>query len=209
MQKKAIILVDLQADFTEWKKGALSVLGTDAGYVSLVESEIRSAQRAGIKVFATQDWHPPSHISFYTSHFGKRPFDVVEVDGKRQMLWPPHCIQGTEGARIVVDNNLFLGVVQKGRDPRYDSYSGFRDDGGNKTELEDILRYHGIDSLIVFGLALDYCVKATAMDAIALGFRVSVVKGLSKGVSKDTTMDAIQEMKRAGIQIQEVLSFET
>lgn len=201
--KRAVILVDLQSDFTEWKRGSLAVPGTDEAYVVMVERTLKESLSKGMLIFATQDWHPPDHISFYTSHPGRKPFETVELSGRRQILWPPHCIQGTEGARILVDNNLFMGVIQKGKHPLFDSYSGFKDEGGNKTELETILRYHGIDSLIIFGLALDYCVKATAMDAKDLGFDVTVIKGLSMGVDPKTTETAVKEMVLKGINVME------
>ncbi|MFN3534574.1 MAG: isochorismatase family protein [Desulfatiglandales bacterium] len=207
MEKEALILVDLQADFTQVKKGNLAVPGTDEVYLRLVEEGLRRASMRGLLIFATQDWHPPNHISFYTNHPDKRAFDILQLGGREQILWPPHCIQGTEGARILVDNNLFMAIVQKGRDPKYDSYSGFRDDGGKETELEAILRYHQIERVAIFGLALDYCVKATALDAKDLGFAVTVVKGLSKGVSPETTLEALKTMERAGIQIREGIGF--
>lgn len=201
--KRALILVDLQADFTEWKKGSLAVPGTDELYVRSIEATLKERVPEGTLILATQDWHPPDHISFYTNHPGRRPFETIEISGRTQILWPPHCIQGTEGARILVDNNIFWGVIQKGKHPLFDSYSAFKDEGGNKTELEGILSYHGIDSLTIFGLALDYCVKATAMDAKDLGFDVTVIKGLSMGVDPKTTEAALVEMKMAGIDIME------
>ena len=115
------------------------------------------------------------------------------------MLWPPHCVQGTENARVLTDNNLFLAIVKKGKDKKYDSYSGFQDDGGAKTEMNQILQKNGIKELIVYGIATDYCVKATAIDAAAAGYKVTVIEGLSKGVAPDTTAKALEEMKAKGI----------
>ena len=106
------------------------------------------------------------------------------------MLWPPHCVQGTENARVLVDNNLFLAIVKKGKDKKFDSYSGFQDDGGAKTEMNRILQKNGIKELIVYGIATDYCVKATAIDAAAAGYKDTVIEGLSKGVATDTTVKA-------------------
>ncbi|RLA99969.1 MAG: amidase, partial [Deltaproteobacteria bacterium] len=179
--KIGVIVVDVQGDFTEWKEGSLAVSGTDEAYVRQVEEATRKLRDAGFLIFATQDWHPPNHVSFYTNHPGKKPFEVIDVDGRKQVLWPPHCVQGTEGARILVDNNLFRAVVQKGRDPRYDSYSGFQDDGGQKTEMDTILRLNGIETVVVYGIATDYCVKATALDAAKAGYKVIVVKELCRG----------------------------
>jgi len=115
------------------------------------------------------------------------------------VLWPPHCVQGTENARVLTDNNLFLAIVKKGKDKQFDSYSGFQDDGGAKTEMNQILQKNGIKELIVYGLATDYCVKATAIDAAAAGYKVTVIEGLSKGVAPDTTAKALEDMKAKGI----------
>lgn len=206
--KIGVIVVDVQGDFTEWKKGSLAVSGTDQTYVHKVEEATRRLAEAGFLIFATQDWHPPDHISFYTNHPGKKPFEVIEVDGRKQVLWPPHCVQGTEGARILVDNNLFRAVVQKGRDPRYDSYSGFQDDGGHRTEMDTILKLNGIDTVLIYGIATDYCVKATALDAAKAGYKVIVVKDLCRGVAPDTIKKALEEMRSAGVLIMEHLDIE-
>ena len=110
-------------------------------------------------------------------------------------------MQGTENARVLVDNNLFLAVVKKGKDRKYDSYSGFQDDGGAKTEMDEILKRNGVKELIVYGIATDYCVKATAIDAVNAGYQVTVIENLCKGVAPDTTAAALQEMKEKGITI--------
>ena len=144
-------------------------------------------------------WHPADHVSFFTSHEGKKPFELIKVNGRPQVLWPPHCIQGTENARVLVDNNLFLAIVKKGKDTRYDSYSGFQDDGGAITEMAKILKRNGIQTVVVYGIATDYCVKATAMDAKKGGFKVIVVEDLCKGVAPETTKKALEEMKASGI----------
>ena len=122
-----------------------------------------------------------------------------QLEGRTQVLWPPHCVQETENAKVLLDNDLFLAIVQKGKDQRYDSYSGFQDDGGAKTEMNGILKKNGIKELIVYGIATDYCVKATAIDAADAGYKVTVVEGLSKGVAPDTTAAALDEMKAKGI----------
>jgi nicotinamidase/pyrazinamidase len=106
---------------------------------------------------------------------------------------------------VLIDNNLFLAIVKKGRDKKYDSYSGFQDDGGAKTEMNRILQQKGIKELIVYGIATDYCVKATAMDAVDAGYGVTVIEGLSKGVSPDTTAKALAEMKAKGVIIKSEL----
>jgi len=206
--KKGVIVVDLQGDFTTWKKGALAIEGTDEAYVKQVEYATSLFKHNGFKIYATQDWHPPDHISFAINHPGKKPFDVIEINGRRQVLWPPHCVQRTEGASILIDNRLFHGIVKKGQDPNFDSYSGFQDDGGKKTWMNRILRASHIETLIIYGLATDYCVSATARDAKANGYKVIFIEGLSRGVDKDTTHNAINQMKENGIYIIERLDLE-
>jgi nicotinamidase/pyrazinamidase len=106
------------------------------------------------------------HMSFAANHAGKNPMNVIlTVDGRTQVLWPAHCVQDTESARVLIDNNLFLAIVRKGQDPRFDSYSAFRDDGGEETEMENVLVANDVGPLVIFGLATDCCVKATALDA--------------------------------------------
>jgi nicotinamidase/pyrazinamidase len=161
-----------------------------------VTQELRAK---GYPIFGTQDWHPADHISFYSNHAGKKPFEAIQIDGRTQVLWPPHCVQETENARVLVDNNLFLAIVKKGKDKKFDSNSGFQDDGGATTEMNQILQKTGIKELIVYGIATDYCVKATAIDAVAAGYKVTVIEGLSKGVAPDTTAKALEEMKAKGI----------
>jgi len=207
-KRTAVIVVDIQGDFTTWKKGSLAVEGTDRGYVKRVEKATKLLKKAGLSIFATQDWHPAKHISFYTNHPEKSVFDTVEINGKPRVLWPPHCIQGTEGARILIDNNLFLGVIKKGQNPLFDSYSGFQDDGGEETELHSILQLHCIDILIIYGIATDYCVKATALDAINYGYKVIVIQELSRGVAPDTSRNAIREMRNRGVRIHTTFNLE-
>ena len=199
--KIGVIVVDMQGDFTTLKKGSLAVNGTDEAFVKKVEKTTRDLARHGFVIFGTQDWHPADHVSFYTNHEGKKPFELIQVNGKPQVLWPPHCIQGTENARVMVDNNLFLAIVKKGKDTRFDSYSGFQDDGGAITEMAKILKRNGIQKVVVYGIATDYCVKATAIDAKKAGFKVIVVEDLCKGVAPGTTQKALEEMKAAGITV--------
>jgi len=196
-----VIVVDVQGDFTTWKKGSLAVEGTNKTYVTKVERATKLLKKRGFPIFATQDWHPPDHISFYTNHPGKSPFDTIDINGKSQTLWPPHCIQGSEHARIVIDNNLFLAVIKKGQNYLFDSYSGFQDDGGKKTELHTILQWYGIDTVVIYGIATDYCVKATALDAVTYGYGVIVIEELSRGVASVTTRKALTEMRTKGIVI--------
>jgi nicotinamidase/pyrazinamidase len=199
--KIAIIVVDVQGDFTKLKNGSLAVEGTDGAYVKAVEENTRKLKEAGFAIFATQDWHPANHASFFTNHKGKKAFDVIKLHGKDQVLWPPHCVQKTPGAEILLDKNLFKAVVKKGMDPQYDSYSGFQDDGGKKTEMDKFLKKDQIKKVVVYGIATDYCVRATALDAAAAGYKVVMIKNLSRGVAPDTSQKAIEEMKGKGVLI--------
>ena len=197
--KIGVIVVDLQGDFTTLKKGSLAVEGTDQYYLDKVAAVTKALRKKGYPVFATQDWHPADHVSFYTSHKGKKAFDVIDVAGKKQVLWPPHCVQKTKNAKLLLDNKMFVAVVQKGQDQKHDSYSGFQDDGGAQTELNPLLKKLGVQELIIYGLATDYCVKATALDAAKAGYEVTVIEGLSRGVAPDTTAKALDEMKQMGV----------
>ena len=198
-QTTGVIVVDMQGDFTTYKNGSLAVAGTDEVFVNKVEKVTQELSAQGYPIFGTQDWHPADHISFFSNHSGKKPFEAIQIEDRTQVLWPPHCVQGTENARVLTDNNLFLAIVKKGKDKQFDSYSGFQDDGGAKTEMNQILQKNGIKELIVYGIATDYCVKATAIDAAAAGYKVTVIEGLSKGVAPDTTAKALEEMKAKGI----------
>ncbi len=194
-------MVDVQGDFTSWKNGSLACNSTDKAYVDEVVDATKAFSKKGYLVFATQDWHPADHMSFFSNHPGKKPFEAIKIEGRTQVLWPPHCVQGTENAKILVDNNLFQAVVKKGKNSRYDSYSGFQDDGGDKTEMNSILKRNGITKLFVYGIATDYCVKATAIDAVEAGFEVTVIESLCRYVAPDTSAKALQEMKSKGITI--------
>ncbi len=200
-EKTGVIVVDIQGDFTSWKNGTLAVPGTDRAFVEEIENATRQLAEKGFLIFGTQDWHPVNHVSFYCNHFKKQPFETIKIDGRTQLLWPSHCVQGTENAEILVDNNLFLAIVRKGQNPKYDSYSGFQDDGGIRTEMNQILKQNGIEKIIMYGIATDYCVKETAVDAIDAGYKVIVVEGLSRGVAPETTERAVQEMKQKGITV--------
>lgn len=198
-EKIGVIVVDMQGDFTTYKKGSLAVEGSDKAFVDKVEKATLTLKDKGYLIFGTQDWHRSDHVSFFSNHTGKKPFEVIQIEGRTQVLWPPHCVQGTENAGVLVDNNLFVAIVKKGKDKRYDSYSGFQDDGGAITEMNETLKRNGVKELIVYGIATDYCVKATAIDAADAGYKVTVVEGLSKGVAPDTTAKALDEMKAKGI----------
>lgn len=203
--KWAVVLVDVQGDFTVWKKGSLGVAGSDRAYVRRVKAALYDLKKKGLDIYATQDWHPKDHLSFFTNHPGKKPFEVVKLHGQDQVLWPPHCVQCTENAEILVDKSLFKLVVQKGMLIDWDSYSGFYVGGGTKTILESTLKKEGVDKLLMFGIATDYCVKSTAVDGAKLGFEVTVVTDLCRGVDPKTSDKAIQDMTAAGVRVVESL----
>jgi len=206
--KIGVIVVDVQGDFTKIKNGSLSVEGTDEAYIKAVEGATKKLKSSGYLIYATQDWHPKNHASFFTNHPGKKAFDVIKLHGKDQVLWPPHCVQNTPGAEILLDKKLFKAIVKKGMDPQYDSYSGFQDDGGKKTEMDKILKKDKIKKVVVYGIATDYCVRATALDAVAAGYKVIMIKNLSRGAAPDTSQRAIEEMNAKGVVILDDLDLE-
>jgi nicotinamidase/pyrazinamidase len=195
----ALILVDLQNDFAE--EGALAVPGAK-DIIPLVN---RIQQRFDL-IVATQDWHPADHGSFAANHRGKSPGETVELGGLPQVLWPVHCVQGTHGADFIpgLDRAKWAAVFQKGIDKDIDSYSGFFDNGKKRTTgLDEYLKTCGADQVYVLGLATDYCVRATANDAVNLGFRTTFVEDASRGVDLNPgdVKNAIDQMRQAGVGI--------
>jgi len=201
-ENTGVIVVDVQADFTELKAGALAVPGTDADYIDDVQAATRRFQDQGLRIYFTLDWHPVDHISFFSNNPGTEPLQEIELEkGRTQVMWPPHCVQNTPGAEILIDIEGPAGRVQTGANPKFDSYSGFVDDGGNHTGLDSLLRRDGIKKLIIYGLATDYCVKHTVLDAIELGYRVELLIDLCRGISPETTESALEEMAAKGVAI--------
>jgi len=169
---RALVLVDLQYDFMPG--GALAVPEGDQT-ISIVQRLLPRFET----VVATQDWHPSDHGSFAANHPGTQPGQVIELEGLSQVLWPVHCVQGTRGAELHegIDRSKLAAVFRKGMDPRFDSYSGFFDNGRRKaTGLGDWLDDRRVRQLYVLGLATDYCVKFTVLDALKLGFDVWVIE---------------------------------
>jgi nicotinamidase/pyrazinamidase len=157
-------------------------------------------------VVATQDWHPANHGSFAANQPGRELGDVVDLHGLPQVLWPVHCVQDTPGAAFHRDLDVkrIAQVFRKGTDPMVDSYSGFFDNGRrNATGLGEFLGTHGVDEVYVLGLATDYCVKFTALDACALGFRTHLVEDACRGVElkPGDVKQAIAEMRKAGVAV--------
>jgi len=201
-ENTGIIVVDVQADFTELKSGSLAVPGSDAHYISAVQRSTQQFLQQGLRIYFTQDWHPVDHISFYTNNPGTEPFQEVEIEeGRNQVMWPPHCMQNTPGAEILINIDGPAERVQTGADPKFDSYSGFVDDGGHRTDLDRLLRRDGITKLIIYGLATDYCVKHTVLDAVELGYQVDLLVDLCRGISPETTEKALEEMAEKGVAI--------
>ncbi len=196
---KALILVDLQNDFLP--AGALPV--PDGDQVIPLANQIQ--QRFDL-VVATQDWHPSNHASFAAIHPGKMPGDVIDLDGLQQTLWPVHCVQNTVGSAFApgLDISRVRKIFRKGTDPGIDSYSGFFDNGHRKsTGLDFYLKQAGVTETFVLGLATDYCVKFTALDALELGFATYVLVDACRGVDLQTgdVAAALQDMATAGVQI--------
>ena len=202
---RGAIVTDIQGCFTTFKNGSLAVPGTDEAYVKSVEAATRLFKAEGFLMLATQDWHPPDHVSFAKNHPGKKPFDTIEINGRIQVLWPSHCVQGTDDARLLLDENLFAAVIRKAQNPHFDSYSAVRDDSGAETGLDAALRENGIVSVVIYGIATDYCVKATAIDLVRAGFTVAVVETLCRGVAPETSAQALKQMREEGVRVVEDL----
>ncbi len=155
---------------------------------------------------ASQDWHPPDHGSFASRHPGAKPFDTGTLTGLPQVLWPDHCVQGTRGARLhaSLDARRIQAIFRKGMDPEADSYSAFRDNAGrNPTGLAGYLRGLEVTDLVIGGLALDYCVRYSAIDAVELmpGVRVTVVRDACRPVAPDTGVEAERALREAGVHL--------
>ena len=196
---KALIVVDVQSDFLPG--GALAVPEGD-----LVVPVINTLMPTYELVIATQDWHPANHSSFAANHPGKRVGDVIDLHGLRQILWPVHCVQGRPGADFApgLDVVQFAQVFQKGVDPKVDSYSGFFDNGHRRdTGLRAYLAERGVMAVDVVGLATDYCVKATAIDAREAGFAVRVLLQGCRGVNlkPGDVASAVTELHAKGVEI--------
>lgn len=196
---KALLLVDMQNDFMPF--GALPVKDGDA----VVEIANRAAPGFEL-VVASQDWHPADHGSFASMHEGRSPGDTVILSGVQQVLWPDHCVQNTPGASF--HSGLDVGgidlVVRKGTDRAIDSYSAFFDNNHAKaTGLEGILRARGVSDLVVMGLATDYCVRATVLDALQLGFGVQLASEGCRAVDlvPGDGQRALEEMAQAGARV--------
>lgn len=195
----ALLLIDLQNDFCP--QGALAVSEGDR-VIPIALDAIKQAQQNRVPVIATQDWHPAYHGSF-ASQSGGKIGEMGELAGLEQIWWPDHCIQGSEGAEFHPQLNAahFDHIVHKGTDATIDSYSAFFDNGRRaSTELHSWLQRHQIDTLYMMGLATDYCVKYSVMDALHLGYRVVVITDGCRGVNikPEDSKIALQQMQTLG-----------
>lgn len=194
---KALIIVDVQNDFLPG--GALAVPEGDE-----VIPYINSIQDKYDLVVATQDWHPANHGSFAANHQGRKPGDEIDLNGLGQILWPIHCVQGSFGAELAdtLNKALISKTFTKGEDPKIDSYSGLFDNGKRRsTGLGEDLKEKGVTHVDVVGLAADYCVKFTALDAHEFGFTTCVLKQGTRAVnlSPNDFDSAITELQKHGV----------
>lgn len=193
---QALIVIDVQNDFCPG--GALAVPSGDA-----IVAGINALMQTADAVILTQDWHPPAHSSFASSHGGKAPYDMTQMSYGPQVLWPDHCIQGHPGAAFHPDLDTARAdlIIRKGYTPEIDSYSAFfENDRQTPTGLEGYLRSRGIDRLLMVGLALDFCVTYSAVDAARLGFDVEVDQALCRAIDLNGSLEgALTQMKGAGV----------
>jgi nicotinamidase/pyrazinamidase len=193
---QALIVIDVQNDFCPG--GALAVPEGDA-----IVAGINALMADFEAVVLTQDWHPAGHSSFASAHAGAAPYDVAQMPYGPQVLWPDHCIQGSDGARFheALDQDRVDLIIRKGYNPAIDSYSAFfENDHSTPTGLEGYLRTRGIDRLVMVGLALDFCVNFSAVDAAKLGFKVDVRQDLCRAIDLDGSLAAaLDGMKGAGV----------
>jgi len=192
----ALIVIDMQYDFCPG--GALAVPEGDR-----IVPGINALMAQFPAVILTQDWHPAGHSSFASSHEGKAPFDMVDMPYGRQVLWPDHCVQGSQGAAFheALDTDRADLIIRKGYNPAIDSYSAFfENDHTTPTGLHGYLQTRGIDDLTMVGLATDFCVNFSAVDAAKLGYRVTVRQDLVRGIDLDGSLaTALAGMREAGV----------
>ncbi len=195
----ALLLIDIQNDFLPG--GALEVKEGDQ-----IIPIVNDLQTYFERIVVTQDFHPTDHGSFAANHAGKKPGDHIKLDGLDQILWPVHCVQGSSGAELA--SNLHIDkvttVVKKGLDKMIDSYSGFYDNGHKRsTGLASYLKDQGVKRVFIAGLAADYCVKFTALDALKEGFKTIVIKDATRAVNlqEGDFEKAMEELERKGAEV--------
>ena len=193
----ALLVIDPQNDFCEG--GALAVQGG-----ARIMPHINQLSERFAKVIVTQDWHTPDQISFASNHPGAAPFTEIEVAYGRQMLWPDHCLQGSVGAdfhpEVKPTLDRAVAVIRKGYNPAVDSYSGFfENDHQTPTGLAGLLRDLGVTRVFLAGLALDYCVRFTAEDAVREGFEAVVITDASRAIAPQTEAAALDSFRALGV----------
>ncbi|MEO1022395.1 MAG: bifunctional nicotinamidase/pyrazinamidase [Bacteroidota bacterium] len=193
---QALLLIDIQNDFCPG--GALPVAGAHD-----IIAPINALMHGFDVIIATQDWHPHTHSSFASNHSGKQAYETVSMPYGSQTLWPDHCVQGSAGAGLHPFLNQYpiQSIIRKGFRPDIDSYSAFfENDRVTPTGLHGLLQTLGADQLFVCGLATDFCVKWSALDAIDLGYSVHLIHDACKGIDIDNSLQlAIREMEEAGV----------
>ncbi|MEM8651399.1 MAG: bifunctional nicotinamidase/pyrazinamidase [Pseudomonadota bacterium] len=194
----ALLVIDVQYDFCPG--GALAVTGGD----EIIGGINDFMDEFDVVVF-TQDWHPAGHSSFASSHPDQQAYDLIEMPYGPQILWPDHCIQGSKGAEFHVGLNVHRAdaIVRKGFRPSVDSYSAFfENDKKTPTGLEGYLRTRGVTDVVLTGLATDFCVAYSAMDAASLDFNTTVRTGLCRAIDLNGSLDeALANMKAAGVKL--------
>lgn len=196
MTTTALVIIDVQVDFCTG--GSLAVPDAEA-ILPIVNGLMRDFHR----VILTQDWHPPGHVSFASSHPGRRVFDCITLPSGEQILWPDHCVAGTFGAALHAGLHVpsHATVLRKGVHQSIDSYSAFfENDGTTAVGLDTLLREAGAREIVLVGLATDFCVLRTALDARRLGYNVTVVESGCRGIDIDGSLAAAwSRMAAAGV----------
>ena len=194
--RSALLVIDVQNDFTPG--GQLAVPEGD-----LIVPLINRLSGLFKQVIIAQDWHPSGHASFASSHPGRKPYDVIQLPYSEQVLWPDHCVQGTVGAQFHCELKLPHAqlIIRKGCNPDIDSYSAFVEaDRRTTTGLAGYLKERGIDTVYMVGLALDFCVMFSALDARAAGFNTFVVLDACRAIDMEGSLaTAMERMQTAGV----------
>lgn len=196
---KALIVVDIQNDFA-LPSGALSV--QDGSKIVPVANRLIISEYFD-QIVLTADWHPPTHKSFASNQKDVKPFDTGTLNGVIQTFWPDHCVFGTKGAEFhksLLQNKANL-IIRKGMNREIDSYSGFSDNAGHQTGLRGYLKDNNVEDVYVCGLATDYCVKYTALDAVKFGFNVFVIEDACKATNKKNKKETLKEILNSGVKI--------
>ncbi len=203
-QKQCLILIDCQNDFFD--NGSLGIKGSKK-IISNINELIKQSRLRDDLIIASKDWHTSNHCSFATSHPGKKEFDEIKMNGIVHTLWPVHCVANTKGAEL--NSELHLNdleyIVKKGTKADVEAYSVFKDVYKNKsTNIEKILSQHSIKKLILVGLALDFCIFYSAMDAVDLGYDVEIVLNATASISEKRKIQKTKLLKEKGVSFRNV-----